>query len=166
MGMHKNLQDVVELLRSDEQLLRLLHYPPSNLAKDILDPLDNKLKNIRDMEMEKLWEIRDEHIHFASHADDLEKKHICRIYLYAGRRRPTSNYIMADQEIVIDILCHSDFENGDLRSMRIADRVNKILSLSRVTGMGKVDYVLGSRINAPKDYVGYQHIFKIGSIKK
>ena len=60
---------------------------------------------------------------------------------------------MADQEIVIDILCHSDFENGDLRSMRIADRVNELIALERITGMGKIDYVLGSRINAPKDYV-------------
>ncbi|MCI1590397.1 hypothetical protein [Heyndrickxia oleronia] len=166
MGMHDNLFEVFNVLKNDEKLLRLLYYPPQDLAKNIPDPLDERLKNIGEMESEKQALIRGEHIYFSPQADDLETKKICRLYLYAGKRRPTSNYLMADQEIVIDILCPFEYENGDMRSMKIADRINELVCLNRITGIGKVDYVYGNQVNALKDYVAYQHIFKVCSMKK
>ena len=164
--MHNHLRDIVKVLKTDETLLRLLYYPPEDLAKNVPDPLDVRLKNILEMDIVYQVKIRNEHIYLSPKADDLDTKHLCRIYAYAGRRRPNSNYLTADQEIIVDILCHFDYENGDLRSMRIADRINELICLERVTGMGRVDYVGGGQINCPKNYTGYQHIFKTVGFKK
>ena len=166
MGMYKHLSDVAKVLRSDETLLRLLYYQPEDISKNVPDPLDPKLKNITEMDIDKQWEIIDEHICLSPIAEDLETKKICRIFIYAGRRKPNNyNYLVAQQSIVVDILVHFSFEQGDIRVSRIADRINELLTLSTVTGYGKVDYIEGVPINSPKNYVGYQHVFKVGSIK-
>lgn len=161
MGMYDNLIDIVRLFHNDETLLRLLHYPPTNY-NDIADPLDNSLNNIMDIDDD--WTIRDKVIMLAPKSDDLEDEPICRVYLYAGRRTPTKNYLVANQEIIVDILCHSNYEK-DLRSMRISDRINELLFDERITGMGKVDYVGGGQISAPSNYVGYSHRYVLGNVK-
>lgn len=162
MGMYDNLKDIVKIFRFDETLLRLLYYPPKDIANNIKDPLDDSLDNVLDIDMD--WSIRDKRIMLIPKSDDLENNPLCRIYLYAGRRNPTRNYHVANQEVIIDILCHSDFEK-DLRSMRISDRVNDLLFNERVTGLGKLDYEDGSPISAPLNFVGYRHVFKFGSTK-
>lgn len=163
MGMYENLNDIVKLLYHDEELLRLLYYPPTNFS-NIPDPLDPSLQDMIDLDAD--WKIRLDRIMKTSKSDDLETNEICRIYVYAGRREPTKNYHVADQEVVVDVLCHNDFENGDLRSLRISDRVNELLVLERVTGMGKMDYVGGNPINAPSNYSAFRHHYKFGSTKK
>jgi hypothetical protein len=98
---------------------------------------------------------------------DLEKETICRLYVYAGSRRPANNnYLSANQELVIDIMCHSDFENGDLRSLRISDRLNQLFCQSRIVGIGQMDFVGARQINAPYEYSGYQVIFEYSTFKK
>lgn len=165
MGMYDNLKDIVKVFRFDETLLRLLYYPPLDLTKGTKDPLDVTLPNVMEMDLEELWAIRDKRIMSTRKADDLEQEPLCRIYLYAGRRKPVNGgYVYANQQIIVDILCHMDFEK-DLRSMRISDRIEELLVKQRVTGISKILYVDGGQINAPEDYVGYSHIFELTNMK-
>lgn len=166
MGMYDNIRDVVKVFRFDEELNRLLYYPPENMFSDppVLDPLDSSLPNV--LELDEDWAIRDDTIMTIAKADDLENKALCRVYIYAGRRNPQSqNYAAAHQELIIDVLCHSEFEK-DLRSMRISDRVNQLLVHERITGLGKMDYSQGSPISAPNNYIGYRHIYSFGATKR
>jgi hypothetical protein len=165
MGMKKNLDDIYRLFLNDEELLRLLHYKPESLLDNRPDPLSDTLPNILEMGIEELWAVRDECILRTPKSDDLVDKAICRIYLYAGRRRPTRNYQVAKQAIIVDVLCHEDYEK-DSRVAWISDRINELLCLERVTGMGEIDYVSGDPRSAPTQYVGYQQIYEIGSTKK
>jgi hypothetical protein len=164
MGMYKTLKDVYDTFYNDETLLRLLHYLPQSYIDNRKDPLDPSLDNV--LKIDTYSEIRDEIIKLTSKSSDLENKKICRLYLYADVRKPIDGgYIYSDQNIVVDIFCHSDYEK-DLRSMRISDRLNELLIGSRVTGFGKVSYVGGRPISAPLDYVAYSHKYKIGSMRK
>lgn len=158
--MHDHLIDIFEKLYFDEELLRLLYYPPENLALDIPDPLSPTLPNILDLPIKDQWEIRKDRISKTPKSEDLTKNRICRLYIYAGNRRPQSgNYSAAAQDIKVDILCHYTFEE-DLRSMRISDRVNKLLVNKPITGMGKMEYVNGNPAAAPNDYVKFQHLYR------
>lgn len=166
MGMKKNLDDIYRLFLNDEELLRLLHYKPESLLDNRPDPLSDTLPNILEMSIDELWPIRDKCIMRTSKSDDLVGDSVCRIYLYAGRRRPQSgNFHAATQEIIVDVLCHEDYEK-DSRSSWISDRINDLLCLERVTGMGKTDYVSGNPISAPAQYAGYQQVYVVGSTKK
>lgn len=163
MGMYENLNDIVKTLYHDETLLRLLYYPPTNY-KDIPDPLDTSLKNVLDIDTE--WLIRDDRIMSVPKSDDLVDKQLGRVYVYAGRRRPQgNNFMVANQEVVVDIICHNAFEK-DLRSLRVGDRINEILALERVTGMGKIEYVSGNQISVPNNYTGYRHTYEFVVSKK
>ncbi len=164
MSMHKSLVDIVHVFRNDEELLRLLHYKPEDIAKNIPDPLDPTLPNILDIDED--WSIRDKVLYLVPKSSDLEKEPICRIYLYAGRRERTSNnYMFANQEIIVDIVSHMNFEK-DLRSTRVSDRVNELLVNENITGVGKVLYEMGVPIGVPVDYVGFRHHYKIGNSAK
>lgn len=167
MGMYDNFKDILNVLYFDEELLRLLYYPPADLANNIPDPLDDSLLNINDMSIEQQWDIRNDRIMLTPRTSDLESTPICRLLLYAGRRKPTNgNYLMAKQQFVIDVLCHNDFENKDIRSTRISDRLNKLLALQHITGIGKMDYADGGQMKgAPEQYVGYTHVYEFGSTK-
>jgi hypothetical protein len=164
MGMYENLRDIVKVFRFDETLLRLLFYPAKDLAKNTDDPLDPNLPNMLNKNEEVLWEIRDKRIYTTKKADDLENDPICRIYVYAGKRKPSMDYIIASQEVVVDIFCHNSYEK-DMRSLRISDCVNDLLISERITGFGKVEYVQGFPFDAPNDYVAFRHIYKFGSTK-
>lgn len=166
MGMKENLDDIYRVFLNDEELHRLLYYKPESLRDGRPDPLNESLPNILELAIDSLWDIRDERILRTSKSDDLVDKAICRIYLYAGRRRPhNSNFHAATQEVIVDVLCHEDYEK-DNRSAWISDRINELLCLERVTGMGKVDYVSGNPRNAPPQYVCYQQTYEFGSTKK
>lgn len=168
MSMYNNFKDIINVLNFDEDLLRLLYYAPANLANDTPDPLDTSLDNMLDMREEVIWGIRDDRILFIPKTDDLVPDNpICRILVYAGRRTPErNNYLFAAQEVIVDIFCHQSFENGDLRSAKISDRLNTLFCQERITGIGLMDYVGGGQTNAPTGYVGYKVIFKFGSFKK
>lgn len=164
MSMYQNFIDISNVLNSDEQLNRLLYYPPANSVNNIPDPLDPSLPNILDIDTNS--SIRSERILLTPKSDDLTTQSICRILLYPGNRTTTTDYLMAGQQMVIDILCHFDYENGDIRSTRISDRLNELFCLNNVTGIGKTDYVRGNQIGAPMNYVGYRHIYEFWSFKK
>src|SRR5690606_6578778 len=124
--MYDNLKDINSVLRKDETLLRLLFYPPKDVRNYTPDPLDEVLPNILDLNPLELKELRDKRIQVTPRSDDLVKEPICRIYLYAGRRKPVDGYYHAKQQVVIDILCHEIFE-FDLRSSRISDHICDLL---------------------------------------
>lgn len=167
VGMHGNISNVLNILWNDEELLRLLYYKPEDISKNRPDPLDPSLDNILDIDAN--WKIRKDLIATVHKSDDLinQKKNI--LYVYLGDRRPDYNsYLVAKQEVVIDIICHSDFEDMDFRSTRIGDRLNKLFSLERVfSSMGKVEYVGGKIIDrVPSQFVGYKHIYRLAVMKK
>jgi hypothetical protein len=163
MGMYDNLNDIVKTLYNDETLLRLLYYPPSNFST-IKDPLDDSLPNILDTDED--WSIRDERIIPRYKSMDLENNELCRINVYAGNRTSTNhNYQMANQDIIIDVFTHDFFER-DIRSLRISDRLNEILIHTRTTGVTKIRYEEGRRIEAPNQYSGYRHFYSFESAKK
>lgn len=168
MSMYNNFKDIINVLNFDEDLLRLLYYAPANLANGTPDPLDSSLDNMLDMREEVIWGIRDDRIKLTDKTDDLVPDNpICRILIYPGRRTSVNgNYMFADQQVIIDILCHHNFENGDLRSTRIADRLNELFIYQKVTGIGKSEYVSGQPWGSPKEYMGYRHVFKFGSFSK
>ncbi|MBL4950987.1 hypothetical protein JK635_01875 [Neobacillus sp. YIM B02564] len=166
MGMYDDFLSIIKYLKSDEQLLRLLYYPPDN-GNDIVDPLDINLPNILDMDIEERSKITNLRIMKSAKVTDLENDSICRLYIYAGRRSPTNyNYLFANQELVIDILCHSNFENGDLRSTRITDRLNELFCQENLVGIGKMNFIGARQINAPYEYTGYQIVFEYSTFKR
>ncbi len=163
MGMFDNQMDIIKVLRADENLLRLLTYKPFDGTNK--DPLDPTLSNINDSD--NAWDIRNNSIIMVPKANDLTNDNpACRICVYAGERRGNSNYLTADQELVVDIFVHEMFEKGDLRTTRISDRLNHLLVNERITGISKMDYKYGNPIAAPDNYVSYRHIFKYGVVKK
>lgn len=171
MGMYDIFLDTLLLLRNDEELMRLLYYPPEDVVNKIPDPLSPKLPDVLKMDSKKKNQIRNNHVVKTSKTDDLETQKICRVYVYAGNRIPERDknysYVMAEQQIKIDVIVHDDFENEDIRMERILDRLNELLCLNNVTGIGKTDFVDGRPIlNAPKNYIGYQVIYRFGSTKK
>ena len=167
MGMVTDINKSLKLFRNDEDLLRLLYYAPRDLQSNQPDPLSDELDNILDKDINELWTIRDEHISTALNGDDLSDKKLCRIYVYLGRRRPANNnYTLAEQEIVVDILCHNDYQSKDQRTLRISDRINELLIGENVTGLSKMRYVEGYEFNPPKDYAAYRHVYETTVTKK
>lgn len=164
MGMYDTFRDIYNLFYNDETLNRLLYYPPQDYIENRPDPLDESLNNVLDID--EFGEIRNDRIMTTNKSSDLEKKKLCRLYLYAGRRKPNnSSFLVADQQVTVDILCHSDFEI-DLRLARISDRINELLVSQRVVGIGKVKYIDGRPIGCPQDYVAFQHVYQIGNGSK
>src|SRR5699024_6369677 len=153
-------------LINDEELLRLLYYPPADLSKDIVDPLSPTLENVLDKDIDEYWEIVNKHVLRTSKSDNLETDRLCRIYVYAGKKRGiTKNFKVGKREIVFDILVHNDFET-DMRVSRISDRLSDIFFNSRLDGgLGVVDYRDGYDFSAPKGYEAYRHIYIVGESK-
>lgn len=167
MGSYDDFLGIYKYLRNDEQLLRLLYYPPEDIADGIKDPLSPTLSNILDRDPMELSKIRKEHIMKSLKSDDLVDKQICRIYIYAGRRTPENrNYAFADQQLHIDVLVHNDIENSDFRSNRINDTLNNLLISNNVAGIGKMEYYGGDIITVPKNYIGYKNVYSFGTFKR
>lgn len=168
MGMHKNIQDILNVLWYDETLLRLLVYKPENIRNSTLDPLDPSLENILDKPELELWKLREDVIMLTPKDGDLLGERKCRIFVYLGNRfSDRGNYLMANQSVVLDVYCHTDFENGDMRSSRIGDRISELFSHERITGIGKTDFKSARPIaRVPSQYVAYQFVFEFGGTKK
>lgn len=153
--------NIYDMLRQDEELLRLLHYPPHDGVNP--SPLSNNYTDITSMDMDDYWQIVDNHILTTSKTDDLQSTPICRIYVYQGRNRRTYNKLAVRHEIVIDVFCHHDYVNADSRMQSIEERLQEILSNSRVgSGLGRIEYDDGYPFNAPLNYESFRHIFLIG----
>ncbi|WJV20694.1 hypothetical protein QU593_09790 [Rossellomorea marisflavi] len=165
MGMKQKLESAYTLLTSDEQIARLLYYPPSQFSNNFTDPLSPTLPNIQDMEIEARWDILDKRIKPVPKSLETIEEELCLLFIYAGLRQPTNNYYTSTQEIIIDVLCHENYEK-DSRSAWLSDRINEVLDKQRIAGFGKVSYVSGRPISAPQNFVGFRHIFKVGELHR
>lgn len=165
-SMREVFASIFDILRKDEELMRLLVYPSENVDEDILHPMDELLPNIVD-DSEAYWEIVNKHIKMAQKSSDIEEDAMCRLYIYPGRRRPNYKaYILAKQEAVIDILMHDSYA-GDMRVQWISDRINELLALEHIDGaIGKLDFVQGNDWVAPIGYVKYQLMYVFEANKK
>ena len=168
MGMYQNIQDILQVLWYDEELLRLLHYEPENIKTNSLDPLSPSLKNILDMPEIEQWNIRENAIMLTPKEDNIIGDRKCIIFVYLGDRSPhKGSFVIAAQNVVFDVFCHSDFENGDMRTTRIGDRLNKLFTLENITGISKMDFIRGRVISrVPSQYVGYQFIYNFINLNK
>lgn len=174
-GMREVALKFYHLLRNDDQLMRLLFYRPEDFPDDSGNPSPHPLSEtlpffispdpndptIPVIDAITKWEITKDRIAQVKKVADLEERAICRLHLYAGYRKPTRNYMVANQEIVIEVFTHESYEE-DLRSLWISDRINQLLVDEHVAGMGKVIYLQGRQVSAPKGYTGYQHTYVIG----
>lgn len=162
--MSKNyIKDVFTVLINDENLKRLLWYPPENILTNTPSPLSPTLPNISDDE-ELNWTVIEDRILVNSKSDDLVDEPKCRIYLYIGDVHPTGNRFYIKQDIVIDILWEELFDT-DLRLDSITQTLKSLLVGKHITGIGKMEYYDGMPIGTPKNYSGYRHIFQVGSTK-
>lgn len=168
MGMFDNFSDIFNVLNADEELLRLLYYPPEDIVLGNPDPLDVSLPNVLSIDTDRT--IRKDRIKKIVKVDDLTiEKPICRILMYAGRRSPSdknSSYHVAEQQLIIEVFVHNSFEDGDLRSLRINDRLNQILVSRHITGMAKMEYVNGGQRDAPTEYLGYVNVYRFWGTKR
>jgi hypothetical protein len=144
----------------------LLYYPAKSLKGNVKDPLDSSLANVLDIDSD--WDIRDSMIKKIPKVDDLTDTPICRLLVYAGRRSSDNqSYLTATQQLIIDVVCHESFEDGDFRTAKISDRLNELFVAEKITGMGKIYYVDGGQITGlPSGYVGFKNIYRFGSVAK
>ncbi|MEK4025513.1 hypothetical protein [Sporosarcina sp. FSL W7-1283] len=155
-----HINTIYTLLRKDEYLMRLLYYKPE--SSELEDSLE--IKHILDND--DYWNIVDERIMTTTKSSEIEKEELCRLYIYPGRRRSDFNsYVVADQEIVIDVLVHDSY-SSDLRTEWIADRLNELIALERITGFGKVEFAAANQRDAPTRYDRYQLVYTIKDGKK
>ena len=167
------LKDTYSILIHDEDLLRLVYYPPVDYINVTKHALDRDLPNIQDyweidgvLETDderdvRVWGIRNHHIIDIRKSDDTVDGSICRLYIYAGKSRPTfHNKTTTRQEIVVDIFCHSRYEE-DYRMEDIRDRVNKLLIGREGIGLGKIDSYSEYDFVAPKEYTAYRHVYEV-----
>lgn len=156
MKLRQNLQDIYNRLVQSDNLLRLLYYPTN--------PLDNSHSNI--VGSANHLSVADKHVFWTPKTTDLVNAPTCRLCVYAGNRTPiSSNYITSFQDFVFDVYVHiEEFDQKDLRLTWIADEINSLVSMTRITGIGKIEFVDGIPIlNAPEGYVGYRLVYQFGS---
>jgi hypothetical protein len=157
MNLRKNIIDIFNYIGNDKPLLRLLYYP-----SDPLNPSKQDVQSLSDFQ-----NIRKQLIIRSPKTDDLTNTQICRICMYMGNRSSINNRY-ADQDIIFDVYAHIDkYDKNDARALWICDRINELLSLERVTGIGKM---LSDRMliiaNPPSGYIGYRLVYTFGSAKK
>ncbi|MFS0643677.1 hypothetical protein [Siminovitchia sp. 179-K 8D1 HS] len=163
-SMREAINNIYQKLIKNETLLRLLYYPPMSARNP--DPLSDQLSNLVNPESEEYWNLVDDRIMLAEKTSDLEDRPLCRLYVYAGRRRPVfNNYQLATQEVIINVFTHEYFEK-DMRSVWISDVLNEILTLKRISGFGQLEYAGGNPLVAPAGYKQYQHIYRYSDSKK
>lgn len=160
---------IYQTLIEDEELLRLLTYLPNGYdSQDNYnpDPLDESLTNLVDKESDDYWKLVGERIVLGEKTSDLLESQLCRIYIYEGRRRPVfESYLIATQEVYIDIFIHESFDK-DLRISRISDRINELICLEHIAGFGKLEYTAGNPREATSHYRRYLHQYKMNVSKK
>jgi len=165
-SMRESINNIYTVLREDETLMRILHYPPRDRAKGYLDPLDVALDDIVNESSDKYWDIVDKTIRKSEKTTDIQKDALCRLYIHPGRRRPVfGNYLLADQEIVVDVYVNEKFSKDDRLSW-ICDKVNELIVHERLAAYGKLEFAAGNPRVAPIGYSLYELVYKYTANKK
>lgn len=155
---------ILNILRQDEHLLRLLEYNYLDSTGEIQDVLEDHLPNIVGSTQHS--RIASEHIVNAVKEDDIKAIKTCMVLVHLGKRRPVfSNYMLAKQEVLIDILVHNSFQENDFRMDDICDRLDYLLVHERIT-MGKVEISTPIPMEAPKEYYRFQMKYTYWTSKK
>ncbi|PAD70725.1 hypothetical protein CHH83_02660 [Bacillus sp. 7586-K] len=157
----ENLIDIFNVIANDNEILRLIYYPS--------DPLNPNKPEIKDLP--NFDEIIVDRIIRAPKTNDIqneENKNICRICMYFGNGVNTRNERVDDQDVIFDVYTHIDtYEINEPRSLKIIDRINKLITLKNITGIGKTRsyrrYIVG---NPPNGFLGYKVTFTFGSGKE
>lgn len=159
-SMREALNNIHRVLREDEILLRLLHYSPSE--KPLSSAHDDEMKDL-----EHQWKIIDQSLLIGETKKEIEEKHICRVYLRFGRLRSVfGNYLLGDQEAVINVYVPNDYDRADMRLAWINDRIAELLTHEYISGMGMMIYSKGDSRVAPHDYARYENIYQFRRGKK
>lgn len=160
MKMNTYLMNIDKILRFDDELWKLMYYRSTNSTDD---PLDKE--SIFDLDMTETAKIINHRLKYTPTIDDLDDDKICRIIFIPAIRRPQrQNYMVADQDIDIEIFVHQEFNDGDMRLAKICDRINDLLSDKRVSGMGKMRFINGKPFTLrDKGYIGYTLTYRFGS---
>lgn len=155
---------IINILKNDEHMLRLLKYDYLDSFEEFQDVLSPSLPNI--VGSSNHHRIASEHIVNTVKEDDIKSIKTCMIFIHLGKRRPVfSNYMLAKQEILIDILVHNDFQENDFRMDDICDRLDYLLVHERIT-MGKMEISTPIPMEAPKEYYRFQMKYTYWTSKK
>lgn len=150
MLMEKNVADVYSVIMQDMKIRRLLVYEN--------DPLNESLSDIND------YNKIAEKVIFTPTFDGLDVDKTNRICVYLGiRDMDRHKHKLSNQELYVDVLSHRNYHDRDARAYMICDRINQIISESRITGIGKIYFSRGFPISAPTGYIGYRLVYDMGS---
>ena len=155
MNMRENLIKVYTKFASNEELLRLLYYRPANNDDN---PFSPSKENVLDKPATERWKIIEDVIAKTNNLDGMDEDRKCRILVYlSNRNSDRGNYWVSNQDLVIDVAVHRDFDDKDFRLAWICDKVNEILFNNHVDSMGKLKFSGGNPLNGfPNGYVGYR----------
>lgn len=175
-SMREALNNIMQVLRDDEKLMKLLYYSPESLENDSVEELvpsaeDMKNATLGDMKaqdkIERYWSVVEERLLIGETKKEIEERHICRVYVRFGRLRSVfGNYLIGDQEVVVNVYVPNEYDRYDLRLTWINDRISYLLTNERISGIGKMIYSKGDSRVAPHDYSRYENIYLFTTAKK
>jgi hypothetical protein len=116
--------------------------------------------------MSEKWDIIKDVIKTTSKTDDLDTEKKCRVCFYSGIRKPTRNYVIAEQYIYFDVYVYLELEEVDMRLSWICDRINELLNNDRITGMGKFLFRDGVPVKSVDGYVQYRLVYSFGDFNE
>lgn len=150
-GIRKQMNQIWQLLRHDEELLRLLYYDRNPLSEDLPD-----ITSLPQKEFEK---ISMDVVRFEEKSSELTTKGIKRVYITTGRKRQVfGKPYYARQHFFINVIVHEDFVK-QLRLEQIGDRINQLLLHNNISGVGNIMYEGGDPYQAPREFQTYLHIY-------
>lgn len=153
------------ILSNDEHLLRLLHYPhkKNGLYVDALNRADYPDDIVGSRNQHR---IARDHILKVAKKDDIVSVKDCFVLISLGKRKPIfHNHLLVNQEILIDVVVHNEYQDEDYRLDDICDRLDYLVVRERI-GMGKTDIVTSLPFEAPTGYYRYQMKYQVKDNKK
>lgn len=160
LSCEKDTENIIKKLFVDSKpysdlLKRLLLINTSDCLQDIANPIYiNKIKNtsIKDL-------IEQGYVRFTPKIKMGENEEV-KSYLIISfdNFTPSSNPEFRNNVIMIDIICHTDYwdlGNYKLRPLKIAGYIDGILNNSRMSGIGKLEFMGCNEIVLSEDLSGY-----------
>lgn len=175
-SMREALNNIMQVLREDEKLMKLLYYSPETLEQDVVEdliPTDEDMARVIENDVdaiekvERYREIIESRLLIGETKKEIEEDHICRVYVRFGRLRSVfGNYLIGDQEVVVNVYVPNRYDRYDYRLAWINDRISYLLTQERISGIGKMIYSKGDSRVAPHDYARYENIYMFTTAKK
>ena len=165
MSVTSTFNQIHEILRCDEQLVRLLFYKAENSKDDVLvvskerpNIVGRLISNDIVSRIFKAHELTEEHL-----SND-DPQCCCAITLgdfdnVANTGTNNINPYLYEQKFNVDIYAHENFQNIDMRLNKLLDCVLGILNPKVVIGLGKVRFVSSSKLDGIPNYEGMRITF-------